>query len=569
MSEYIRDVEKIIDDYHKSSPLFKLNRKSALFKALTVFEDACRLGGSMGVALTADDLEHSFFVRKQLDAIGILVNWIYQECSHSSDDILDTTIFSNGYLQTANLLLKHAEPYSPICSAYISYSRGHFTARVDEKFNKITFEDNPNNRNIVIADIAESINRDQSLKNQLTPPKDLSFANNQLIASIKFKDKKISYNTDDEIWIPFYKMMEKQWCSTSELPEDWVFDKFSLKDFKEFWIATATICFIHMLACLKCGIKGANVEEAVLLKSSSDIIEIIVSKTNISHENATNILKFLTYNPKLKNNDIVYQPFIELEDDTFALAPHLILSSRPERNLVALLHKIKDNSYFELTNLREGFMQDELDVITSNIENIMIAKNKSLPGRLPDVDYAIWDKENNTILVCELKWLIEPDSTPEVFARIQDLEHGCSQILDIVNYGISNQADFADRIFGITNLEDKPEIIGCVISKNSIRVDNSDVPVINLQTLLNALKQDGIYRTIESIKNKQYLVPAPQNFEFGVKSFSYAGYTFEIPALLRQDCNIGGTYKRIGPKIGRNDPCPCGSGLKYKKCCGK
>lgn len=24
-----------------------------------------------------------------------------------------------------------------------------------------------------------------------------------------------------------------------------------------------------------------------------------------------------------------------------------------------------------------------------------------------------------------------------------------------------------------------------------------------------------------------------------------------------------------GPKIGRNDPCTCGSGQKYKKCCGK
>ena len=22
-------------------------------------------------------------------------------------------------------------------------------------------------------------------------------------------------------------------------------------------------------------------------------------------------------------------------------------------------------------------------------------------------------------------------------------------------------------------------------------------------------------------------------------------------------------------KVGRNDPCPCGSGKKYKKCCGK
>ncbi|MCK4264732.1 preprotein translocase subunit SecA [Candidatus Babeliales bacterium] len=27
--------------------------------------------------------------------------------------------------------------------------------------------------------------------------------------------------------------------------------------------------------------------------------------------------------------------------------------------------------------------------------------------------------------------------------------------------------------------------------------------------------------------------------------------------------------KRISEKIGRNDPCPCGSGKKYKKCCGK
>ncbi|MEQ1674882.1 MAG: SEC-C metal-binding domain-containing protein [Candidatus Nitrotoga sp.] len=26
-------------------------------------------------------------------------------------------------------------------------------------------------------------------------------------------------------------------------------------------------------------------------------------------------------------------------------------------------------------------------------------------------------------------------------------------------------------------------------------------------------------------------------------------------------------YIRPEPKIGRNDPCPCGSGKKYKKCC--
>ena len=28
-----------------------------------------------------------------------------------------------------------------------------------------------------------------------------------------------------------------------------------------------------------------------------------------------------------------------------------------------------------------------------------------------------------------------------------------------------------------------------------------------------------------------------------------------------------GTFVREGPKVGRNDPCPCGSGKKHKKCC--
>jgi len=28
-------------------------------------------------------------------------------------------------------------------------------------------------------------------------------------------------------------------------------------------------------------------------------------------------------------------------------------------------------------------------------------------------------------------------------------------------------------------------------------------------------------------------------------------------------------FKRDAPKTGRNEPCPCGSGRKYKKCCGK
>ena len=33
--------------------------------------------------------------------------------------------------------------------------------------------------------------------------------------------------------------------------------------------------------------------------------------------------------------------------------------------------------------------------------------------------------------------------------------------------------------------------------------------------------------------------------------------------------DVDRTVRNDGPKVGRNDPCPCGSGKKYKNCCGK
>ena len=41
--------------------------------------------------------------------------------------------------------------------------------------------------------------------------------------------------------------------------------------------------------------------------------------------------------------------------------------------------------------------------------------------------------------------------------------------------------------------------------------------------------------------------------------FEKHGIPYDLPF------NIGNTLQR--KKIGRNDPCPCGSGKKYKKCC--
>lgn len=38
-------------------------------------------------------------------------------------------------------------------------------------------------------------------------------------------------------------------------------------------------------------------------------------------------------------------------------------------------------------------------------------------------------------------------------------------------------------------------------------------------------------------------------------------------ARREQDAPTRTPVQRTEPRIGRNDPCPCGSGKKYKKCC--
>jgi uncharacterized protein len=62
--------------------------------------------------------------------------------------------------------------------------------------------------------------------------------------------------------------------------------------------------------------------------------------------------------------------------------------------------------------------------------------------------------------------------------------------------------------------------------------------------------------------------------------FSHADRPMRMMAdLLRQGRNADEVMpmlaaatrarEKVPAKVGRNDPCPCGSGKKYKKCCGR
>ena len=94
--------------------------------------------------------------------------------------------------------------------------------------------------------------------------------------------------------------------------------------------------------------------------------------------------------------------------------------------------------------------------------------------------------------------------------------------------------------------------------KDILRLKSSYPKLYNLKreffdNVLNRKKEDYLLASYHK-KLKKYRKLYPQMFELGDDEEEH----FKTEP-----------YKRPEPKVGRNDPCPCGSGKKYKKCCGK
>ena len=70
-------------------------------------------------------------------------------------------------------------------------------------------------------------------------------------------------------------------------------------------------------------------------------------------------------------------------------------------------------------------------------------------------------------------------------------------------------------------------------------------------------------------KEKLYknMVDAKADWLYGLPMWDNIFDEDKKKALYREAKKANTIVK--GPKIGRNDPCPCGSGKKYKKCCGR
>ena len=85
---------------------------------------------------------------------------------------------------------------------------------------------------------------------------------------------------------------------------------------------------------------------------------------------------------------------------------------------------------------------------------------------------------------------------------------------------------------------------------------------------IDTMDEDTVVKTeIDPEKLYYNMVEAKAEWLYGLPQWEQLLPEEKKKELYKKQKASGTIVK--GPKIGRNDPCPCGSGKKYKKCCGK
>ena len=89
--------------------------------------------------------------------------------------------------------------------------------------------------------------------------------------------------------------------------------------------------------------------------------------------------------------------------------------------------------------------------------------------------------------------------------------------------------------------------------------------------MMAQMRQDVCYQLFRAFSHPENIQTLLENLQQHARfSSSETGHSpLEATDASSPEIELPKPVKREGPKVGRNDPCPCGSGKKYKKCCGK
>ena len=157
---------------------------------------------------------------------------------------------------------------------------------------------------------------------------------------------------------------------------------------------------------------------------------------------------------------------------------------------------------------------------------------KQINNQTPSTIQAFWDKYAST----------EEKIYQDILANYTVKPQG--KVGDMIAKYEADPVIFMGFLDGINSSLRTPLVLEDITEESEIELD------IDLETLLfNMFKADADY--LYKLKEWESILTQEKYTEI------YDNY------------RRSRTVRRTEKKIGRNDPCPCGSGKKYKNCCGK
>ena len=223
-------------------------------------------------------------------------------------------------------------------------------------------------------------------------------------------------------------------------------------------------------------------------------------------------------------------------------------------------------------NLHETVMNmldDSIDRLVQNYANEeMITNSESLIQDI-ETSYGISDvesvKKDDAIaddIIEELKKkthkIYEDKETEFTSENMRELERVV--ILKVVDQKWMDHIDNMDELkngIGLRAYAQKDPVV-------QYRLEGADMFDVMIEDI-----KDDVAKIMMHIEKREENTKRAETAEITNASLEDAAINLVDGTVKPKEGGLNKTVVKTEPKIGRNDPCPCGSGKKYKNCCGK
>lgn len=192
-----------------------------------------------------------------------------------------------------------------------------------------------------------------------------------------------------------------------------------------------------------------------------------------------------------------------------------------QKNIDKYITPIDDNSFFDISQIKSN-------------ENLFVAAKKGFSAQTQEYNVSLLSDDKLGLIVIPYM---------DTFLKIFEIEDYTT---------IKNYKECIKKF-----IEDSQ------IAPLALQIANNQYPDIFIKRVNEILEKN--YENLDEIlhKNKTFYMKNPYTSS---TTTLYSSYAFKKLLAAIDETETQQTNKTI--KVGRNEPCPCGSGLKYKKCCG-